>query len=243
MVPIGIPFRPILVRTCVRIMSHDIATYYAVMALLRTGLSDYKIAAQTGVNQSTVRNWRRAAGPPQTIERAELAATWSVEDGPSYCYLLGAYLGDGTVQVGKGMSLRIVNDRGYPGVSSEILEAMARIFPGRSPASTRRRPASRTFSASAIRRSSAHSLSTELDGSTFAPSSWRTGSSSSPMLIPNHWFAGSSIQTVAESSTGSERNSRAAASPSTPTCATSSATCLPTSDGSSATTASCWASA
>lgn len=133
MVPIGMPFRPILVRTYVRMMSHDIATYYAVMALLGTGLSDYKIAAQTGVNQSTVRNWRRAPGPPQTIERAELAATWSVEDGPSYCYLLGAYLGDGTVQVGKGMSSRIVNDRGYPGVSSEILEAMARIFPGRSP--------------------------------------------------------------------------------------------------------------
>ncbi|MGA8717702.1 MAG: hypothetical protein WB557_06840, partial [Solirubrobacteraceae bacterium] len=114
-------------------MSHDIARYYAVMALLGTGLSDYKIAAQTGVNQSTVRNWRRAPGPPQTIERAELAATWSVEDGPSYCYLLGAYLGDGTVQVGKGMSLRIVNDRGYPGVSNEILGAMAKTFPGRSP--------------------------------------------------------------------------------------------------------------
>ena len=115
------------------LMSHDIATYYAVVALLETGLSDYKIAAQTGVNQATVRNWRRAPRPPQTIERAELAATWSVEDGPSYCYLLGAYLGDGTVQAGKGTSLRIVNDRRYPGVSSEILEAMASTFRGRSP--------------------------------------------------------------------------------------------------------------
>jgi hypothetical protein len=114
-------------------MTYDIATYRAVMALLGTGLSDYRIAEQTGVERATVRNWRLAAHPPQTVLRAELVATWSVKELPTYCYLLGAYLGDGTVHAQKGLSLNIVNDRRYPGVSNEILTAMAKTFPGRSP--------------------------------------------------------------------------------------------------------------
>jgi hypothetical protein len=112
---------------------YDVSTYKAVMSLLGTGLSDYSIAAQTGVKRATVRNWRLAAHPPQTVARAELAAAWSIPDVPSYCYLLGAYLGDGTIHAQKGMSLHVVNDRRYPGVSSEILKAMARTFRGRSP--------------------------------------------------------------------------------------------------------------
>ncbi len=114
-------------------MAYDAADYRAVMALLGSGLSDYKIAARTGVKRSTVRNWRCATHPPQTIEREQLASTWSVRDGASYCYLLGAYLGDGTVNVQKGIWLQIVNDRRYPGISAEILTAMATTFPGRSP--------------------------------------------------------------------------------------------------------------
>jgi hypothetical protein len=114
-------------------MAFEIATYRAVMALLGTGLSDSSVAEQTGVNRATVRNWRLAAHPPLTIQRAELAAEWLVRDAPAYCYLLGAYLGDGTVHARKGISLNIVNDRRYPGVSGEILDAMAKTFPGRSP--------------------------------------------------------------------------------------------------------------
>ncbi len=114
-------------------MGYNFARYEAVMALLGMGLSDHGIAALTGVKRSTVRNWRLAAHPPQTVKRAELAAAWSVQDVPSYCYLLGAYLGDGTVHARKGISLNIVNDRRYPGVSNEILGAMAKTFPGRSP--------------------------------------------------------------------------------------------------------------
>ena len=114
-------------------MAYDIVSYNAVMALLDKGLSDYRIAAETDVKRSTVRNWRLATHPPQTIERESLAAAWSVEDGASYSYLLGAYLGDGTACVQKGMWLQIVNDRRYPGISKEILAAMTQTFPGRSP--------------------------------------------------------------------------------------------------------------
>jgi hypothetical protein len=114
-------------------MGYDIATYRAVTALFGSGLSDYKIALKTGVKPGTVRNWRHASGPPLTIKRQELATTWSVTDGPAYVYLLGAYLGDGTVCVQQGVWLQIVNDRRYPGISGEIMAAMARTFPGRAP--------------------------------------------------------------------------------------------------------------
>ena len=115
-------------------MAYDMAQYQAVMALLGTGISDYRIAAQTGVKRGTVRNWRLATHPPQSVQREKLAATWSVQDGATYCYLLGAYLGDGTVTVPrKGLWLQIVNDRRYRGISEEILAAMATTFPGRSP--------------------------------------------------------------------------------------------------------------
>ena len=54
-------------------------------------------------------------------------------DGAAYCYLLGIYLGDGTVVVQRGVWLQVVNDRRYPGISNEILAAMAETFPGRLP--------------------------------------------------------------------------------------------------------------
>ena len=114
-------------------MAYDSASYQAVMALVGTGLSDYRIAEQTGVKRETVRNWRRASKPPLTIERQELARSWSVTDGASYAYLLGAYLGDGTVCVQQGIWLQIVNDRRYPGISREIMAAMATTFPDRNP--------------------------------------------------------------------------------------------------------------
>ena len=114
-------------------MAYDIANYKAVMSLVGTGLSDYRIAEQTGVKRGTVRKWRLASNPPLTNARQELARTWSVTDGAAYAYLLGAYLGDGTVCVQRSIWLQIVNDRRYPGISGEILAAMAKTFPGRTP--------------------------------------------------------------------------------------------------------------
>ena len=39
----------------------------------------------------------------------------------------GGYLGDGTINVQKGVWLQVVNDRRYPGISQEILAAMANL--------------------------------------------------------------------------------------------------------------------
>jgi hypothetical protein len=151
-------------------MVYDLASYSAVMALLGSGLSDYKIAERTGVKRGTVRNWRRALHPPQTVERDQMAASWDVPDGASYCYLLGAYLGDGTINVQRGVWLQIVNDRRYPGISRESLRRWLQHFRVVLHVHTRLRSGSRTFCASAIRRCCGHFRSTELAVSTCARS-------------------------------------------------------------------------
>jgi hypothetical protein len=112
-------------------MEHCEATYLAVMDLLGTGISDYAIAARTDVSPGTVRRWRLAADPPQGVLRKRISDAWAVSDETAYCYLLGAYLGDGTVVLAppNGASVRIVNDRRYKSISTEILAAMQTTFP------------------------------------------------------------------------------------------------------------------
>ena len=70
---------------------------------------------------------------PLSIKRQELSDSWTVPDGRAYCYLLGAYLGDGTVCVTRGAWIQIVNDRRYTAVSEEIKNAMRITFPGAEP--------------------------------------------------------------------------------------------------------------
>jgi transcriptional regulator with XRE-family HTH domain len=113
-------------------MAYDEANYTRVMALLNTGVSDYAIAARTGVGRGTVRRWRLSAAPPQAVLRRQILNNWSVPDDAAYCYLLGAYLGDGTVTLPppNGAVLRIVNDRRYQSISEEILGAMRTTFQG-----------------------------------------------------------------------------------------------------------------
>lgn len=75
----------------------------------------------------------RPAAPLGDTEPAE--ALWCVEDEAAYCYLLGVYLGDGTVCIPARGSpwLQVVNDRRYPLISREILDAMRVTFPGMRP--------------------------------------------------------------------------------------------------------------
>ncbi len=110
------------------------------MRLIGLGVNDSAVARATGVGRATIRRWKRAAKPPAGVLRQQLAESWEVFDPKSYCYLLGAYLGDGTVCVQRGVWLQIVNDRRYPRISREIMSAMEATFPGRharsSPSST-----------------------------------------------------------------------------------------------------------
>jgi hypothetical protein len=164
-------------------MRYDRRSYDAVVSLLGTGLSDYRIAKLTGVGRGTVRRWRLIGRPPWTVEMSQLEADWAVSDGPAYCYLLGAYLGDGTVCVQKGKWLQIVNDRRYPGITQEICAAMAVTFPPRRP---RVHPSHVGESDIACISHPAVLRAFPQHGpgpSTCAQSSWPTGSSTSPGRI------------------------------------------------------------
>jgi hypothetical protein len=104
-----------------------------VQVFLGQGHSDYEIARRTQIPRSTVQRWRRN-GPP--VSRHQLEANpercsrclqpvhhfGDVPGGP-YAYLLGQYLGDGTIyatgpQV-QGRTLRISSDAIYPAVIRE----------------------------------------------------------------------------------------------------------------------------
>jgi len=113
-------------------MAYGADRYLEVISLVGTGLGDSAIAEMTGVRSATVRRWRIAKKPPSAVLRRQVAEAWCVPVDPIYCYLLGAYLGDGLVTLypPTAWCLRIYNDRRYQSISQEILAAMRTTFPG-----------------------------------------------------------------------------------------------------------------
>lgn len=109
------------------------AEFRWVKALVKEGLSDYRIAALTGVPRGTVLRWRHRNTPPHGGLNPALAADWKVDDSAAYSYLLGMYLGDGHVthRPPHGWTLRVVCDQRYPAIIAEVQLAMNAVFPGR----------------------------------------------------------------------------------------------------------------
>lgn len=107
------------------------------LALAREGLTHSEIARRTGVSRWSIRDWI-ANGPPGRRGRDGPACPTCRGDlhrfddlPPAYAYLLGLYLGDGTIskhprQVYK---LRIFLDRKYPGIVDECSAAMRVVMP------------------------------------------------------------------------------------------------------------------
>ena len=111
------------------VMDSTTDRFYWVQELAAMGMSDYKIAARTGVNRSTVQRWRHRELPPFT----RITERWHVPDPVAYSYLLGCYLGDGhvTLKPPNSWTLRVACDQRYPLVIAEIRAAMETTFPGR----------------------------------------------------------------------------------------------------------------
>lgn len=94
--------------------------------LLSRGYSDREVAEISGVSSNTVGRWRRA-WPPIPIE-------WKPAHPQSYAYLLGMYLGDGWLYVGRGrVRLQFALDALYPRVIEECRTAMVLCVPDRNP--------------------------------------------------------------------------------------------------------------
>jgi hypothetical protein len=114
--------------------AYDKREYDRVLSLVRSGVNDTQIAGLTGFSRATVRRWRLGSIPAH-VARQRAMASWSVRNAKSYCYLLGVYLGDGTVwhRDKKGTVLQVVNDCRYPEISAEIRAAMRSTFPESAP--------------------------------------------------------------------------------------------------------------
>ena len=98
--------------------------------LHEAGFNHSQIARETGISRPTVRDWIRT-------ERWNLPLTpeFRPQDLPpvAYAYLLGIYLGDGTIsKAPKNLwKLRIFQDTRYPGIIGEIVRAMRAVLPNR----------------------------------------------------------------------------------------------------------------
>lgn len=96
------------------------------LQLLSTSLSNREVALRSGVSRGTVRNWRmggrsmedRYGDRPPALERPI--------DHAAYSYLLGLYLGDGSIaQTRTGFAfIRWGLDRAYPGIARECERAV-----------------------------------------------------------------------------------------------------------------------
>ena len=67
------------------VMDSTTERFCRVQELAAVGMSDYKIAARTGINRSTVQRWRHRELPPF----AHITDPWDVSDPVAYSYLLG----------------------------------------------------------------------------------------------------------------------------------------------------------
>jgi hypothetical protein len=120
-------------------MSHirSAATVASALRDSDAGMSDAENAAKHGVAVKTIRRWRRlyqrrgqARGQLHTralCPRCDAAPL----DGEAYAELLGWYLGDGHISLGRRgvYALHIFNDLKYPDLNAHLQELMRRVKP------------------------------------------------------------------------------------------------------------------
>jgi hypothetical protein len=127
------------------------AEYTEALALSASGLNDCEIARTIGVPRSTVRDWRSR---PQMAQRVGHQCACPLCGHPehdfggisrrSYAYLLGMYLGDGSIdRLPRTWRLRITLDLAWPGIASECATVIQAVFPRNKVLSYRPDPRSR----------------------------------------------------------------------------------------------------
>jgi hypothetical protein len=103
------------------------------LALLAEGATPYEVSRTLGIPRTTAQYWKRPRRVFTPHERLVVPPA-------PYAYLLGVYLGDGTIvrQRGGTYSLRISCDTGYPRLISEIKDAISAVMPSQRVSSTYR---------------------------------------------------------------------------------------------------------
>jgi hypothetical protein len=112
-------------------VAHSQRDVRRVLLLVGEGLSDYEIARRTRIPRSTVLRWRHGHLPrassegPRCPECGHGEHDFASLPGTEYAYLLGQYLGDGTIyRVSRTHALRISSDAQYTGIIEECCDAI-----------------------------------------------------------------------------------------------------------------------
>lgn len=102
-----------------------------MMTLMEAGRGDSEIERLTGVPRGTISAWRHGRGTRYHERLSTARPSWRPRDPRSYCYLLGVYLGDGSIVTTSGGAawMVITLDSGYPGIVDEMASATAACFP------------------------------------------------------------------------------------------------------------------
>ena len=113
---------------------YDVDIRRAVLTKLAAGASLRSMSMATGINRSTLREWRDRDGAyAPSVNRCPCpSCDNSVDaDSASYTYVLGQYLGDGSIQrAGHGHALRIYCCNDYPLIMDEVELAMRAVVGG-----------------------------------------------------------------------------------------------------------------
>ena len=115
---------------------HDERVFREAIRLLDNGQNAHQVATKLGVPWGTVRYWR--AGGRSLTRRVSYNlcrpgdCPWlPPRSGAAYIYLLGLYLGDGTIQkVGRSVQLRVFLDDRYLGIQDECAAAISSVTNG-----------------------------------------------------------------------------------------------------------------
>jgi hypothetical protein len=101
-----------------------------VAHLAAGGLNASQIAYIAGIPRSTVRDWSRKPRRTPRVPREPSLDLASLPEAV-YSYLLGFYLGDGTLSHNRRgvYRLRITTDMRYPGIIAECVSAMRAVMP------------------------------------------------------------------------------------------------------------------
>ena len=113
------------------------AEYAEALDLLAGGLNDSQVARATGIPRSTIRDWRARPRDERRVASFPVCPSCGIAHHDlarlpraSYAYLLGMYLGDGTIdRYPRTWRLRISLDCAWPGIARECRESMLEVFP------------------------------------------------------------------------------------------------------------------